>query len=43
VGLGGAMRPVIDTVYPFDQLAAAKAHMESNTQLGKIVLAGSPD
>jgi NADPH:quinone reductase-like Zn-dependent oxidoreductase len=35
----GRIRPVIDRVYPFDQLAAAKAHMESNRHLGKIVLA----
>jgi NADPH2:quinone reductase len=37
----GRIKPVIDSVYPFEQLAAAKAHMESNQQLGKIVLAGS--
>ena len=35
----GRIRPVIDSVYPFEQLAAAKAHMESNRHLGKIVLA----
>ena len=35
----GRIRPVIDRVFPFDQLAAAKAHMESNRHLGKIVLA----
>ena len=35
----GRIRPVIDTIYPFDQLAAARAHMESNRHLGKIVLA----
>ena len=34
----GRIRPVIDRVYPFDQLAAAKAYMESNQHLGKIVL-----
>lgn len=39
----GRIRPVIDRVYPFDQLAAAKAYMESNRHLGKIVLAmGAP-
>ena len=32
-------RPVIDKVFPFDQLAEAKAYMESNQHLGKIVLA----
>jgi NADPH:quinone reductase len=36
----GRIKPVIDRVYPFEQLAAAKAHMESNQQLGKIVLGG---
>jgi NADPH:quinone reductase-like Zn-dependent oxidoreductase len=35
----GRIRPVIDSVYPFDQLAAAKTHMEANRHLGKIVLA----
>jgi len=35
----GRIRPIIDRVYPFDQLAAARAHMESNRHLGKIVLA----
>jgi NADPH:quinone reductase-like Zn-dependent oxidoreductase len=34
----GRIRPVIDKVYPFDQLAAAKTYMESNRHLGKIVL-----
>ena len=35
----GRIRPVIDRVYPFDELAAARAQMESNRHLGKIVLA----
>ncbi len=39
----GQIKPVIDRVFPFDQLAAAKAHMESNQHLGKIVLAGATD
>jgi NADPH2:quinone reductase len=34
----GRIRPVIDHVYPFEQLAAARAHMESNRHLGKIVI-----
>ena len=34
-----SFRPVIDKVFPFDQLAQAKAYMESNKHLGKIVLA----
>ncbi|MGZ5569824.1 MAG: quinone oxidoreductase family protein [Usitatibacter sp.] len=37
----GRIRPVIDHVYPFDQLASARAHMESNRHLGKIVIAMS--
>jgi len=37
----GRIKPLIDRVFPFEQLAAAKAHMESNRHLGKIVLAGS--
>src|SRR5258706_6544817 len=32
------IRPVIDRVYPFDQLAAAREHMEANRHLGKIVV-----
>jgi NADPH2:quinone reductase len=35
----GRIRQVIDKVFPFDQLPAARAHMESNRHLGKIVLA----
>ena len=35
----GRIRPVIDHIYPFEQLAAARAHMESNRHVGKIVLA----
>ncbi|MBK8740041.1 MAG: zinc-binding dehydrogenase [Betaproteobacteria bacterium] len=35
----GRIHPVIDRVYPFEQLAEAKAHMEANRHLGKIVLA----
>jgi len=34
----GSIRPLIDRVYPFDELPAAKAHMEANAHLGKIVL-----
>ncbi len=35
----GRIRPVIDRVFPFDELPAARAHMEANRHLGKIVLA----
>ncbi len=34
----GRIRPVMDRVFTFDDLPAAKAHMESNAQLGKIVV-----
>ncbi len=34
------IRPVIDRVFAFEDLVAAKAHMESNAHLGKIVLRG---
>jgi len=36
----GRIRPLIDRVFEFDELPAAKAHMESNAHLGKIVLRG---
>ena len=35
----GRIRPVIDNVYPFGKLEEAKARMESNLHVGKIVLA----
>jgi NADPH:quinone reductase len=35
----GRIRPVIDRIFPFDQLAEARAHMEANRHLGKIVIA----
>ena len=35
----GRIQPLVDRVFPFDQLEAAKAFMESNQQLGKTVLA----
>jgi NADPH:quinone reductase-like Zn-dependent oxidoreductase len=34
----GRIRPVVDRVYGFDELPAAKAYMESNAHLGKIVV-----
>ncbi|MDH3288360.1 MAG: zinc-binding dehydrogenase [Betaproteobacteria bacterium] len=34
----GRVTPVIDRVFRFDELPAAKAYMESNTQVGKIVV-----
>ena len=35
---GGALRPVIDSRYPLDQIADAHRHMESNANVGKILL-----
>lgn len=34
----GRIAPLIDRVFSFDELPAAKAHMESNAQVGKIVV-----
>ena len=34
----GHVRPVIDRVFPFAELPQAKAYMESNAHLGKIIL-----
>jgi len=34
----GKIRPVIDRVFPFSELPAAKAYMESNAHLGKIAV-----
>ena len=34
----GRLAPVLDRVFPFDGLPDAKAYMESNAQVGKIVI-----
>jgi NADPH:quinone reductase-like Zn-dependent oxidoreductase len=34
----GRITPLVDKVFPFDQLPAAKAYVESNAQLGKVVV-----
>jgi len=34
----GRIRPLVDRVFPFDELAAAQAGMESDAHVGKIVL-----
>ena len=34
----GRIKPVIDKVFPFDQLAAAKTYVETNAQLGKVLI-----
>ncbi len=35
----GALKPVIDTVYPLDEVAAAHARVETGHARGKVVLA----
>lgn len=37
----GRLKPLVDRVFPFEQLAQAKADMEAGAHVGKIVLAGS--
>lgn len=34
----GAIEPLVDRVFAFDELPAAKRYMESNAQIGKIVI-----
>jgi NADPH:quinone reductase len=34
----GRIRPVVDKVFPFEQLAQAREHMQADRHLGKIVL-----
>ena len=34
----GTLRPVIDSRYPFDDIAGAHAHMETNANIGKIMI-----
>lgn len=34
----GTLRPIIDRVFPFDQIVDAHRHLESNQQFGKIVV-----
>jgi NADPH:quinone reductase-like Zn-dependent oxidoreductase len=39
-GIGaGRIKPLVDRVFPFSELAAARAHMEANRHVGKIVIA----
>ena len=38
----GRIRPLLDRVFPFAELPAARAHMEANAHLGKIVLRIAP-
>ncbi len=39
----GQLKPVIDNVFPFEQIADAHRYMESNGQTGKIVVTVSGD
>ena len=34
----GALRPVVDSTYPFEQIAEAQQHMAANANTGKIVV-----
>jgi putative PIG3 family NAD(P)H quinone oxidoreductase len=34
----GAVRPVVDRIFPLDQVAAAHSYLESNASFGKVVL-----
>jgi NADPH2:quinone reductase len=34
----GRITPLIDKVFPFYELQAAKAYVETNAQLGKVVV-----
>lgn len=34
----GKITPIVDKVFPFDQLVQAKAYVETNAQLGKVVV-----
>jgi NADPH:quinone reductase-like Zn-dependent oxidoreductase len=34
----GALRPVIDKTFPFDEIVAAHRYVESGTQFGKVVV-----
>ena len=38
IDLAGRIRPLIDRVFPFRELPEAKAYMESDRHVGKIVV-----
>lgn len=39
---GGGIRPVVDRVFPFDEVAAAHEYVEDDQNLGKVVLTWEP-
>ncbi len=41
--LDGTIKPVVDTIYPFDQAEEAQAHMARGGHTGKIILSTQPD
>ena len=38
----GALKPVVDSVYPFERIADAHQHMEANANIGKILVQIAP-
>jgi len=36
--MNGKLRPIIDSIYPFNEVQTAHNHMENNANIGKIVL-----
>ena len=38
----GKIRPIVDRVFAFEQLAQARGHMKANRHLGKIVITMPP-
>jgi NADPH:quinone reductase-like Zn-dependent oxidoreductase len=34
----GRIKPLVDRVYPFDELPAAAGHLQANAHVGKIVV-----
>lgn len=34
----GALKPIIERIFPLEQIAAALRYMETNTQRGRIVV-----
>ncbi|XP_028293706.1 quinone oxidoreductase PIG3 [Gouania willdenowi] len=41
-GQPSSLRPVIDSVYPMEDIAEAHTHMEANRNMGKIVISVTP-